>query len=1788
MVNPSIPAGTPTPISAEELLRAIYVRERPFLQTNNWSALRIPIADLIAELCPPPQPVGPIVDLLRLLRLDGKLMFLPDWERWGTEEDETDGAVVPSRTQWEPTPGFPDPPSWVRRSVFLPDDLKHWSLRSRVAEVTRLLFANRERFGLEAATAHLGYQLQPRYRPNRDNCPLTNVVDRLHAMVDAGRFPAAVDRGALKLAIETVAAALRHPSIAAFQERAWEQILESIFEPQRSFDATMITAGVSSGKTFAFLLPALTLVVYRALCGQKGRNRVLVVYPRTSLVEDQYHGLRRLLEQVNIELATRRPGLTIADRPALDAGQMLAQSLDVDASSLAEVLPEVARMGIELILTTPESLKNRMLDPRAVRTYLQHVEMVVFDEIHLMEGLAGCHGIHFVRRLRHLLRDLHNDPTFEPAWVGASATVAEPVEHCARVLTLNQARVTHVFPTQGELQRFGNFHHVFLHTRVGKASVSAITNGVSALVHSRNDCTPYNHYVDPAAPARVPRPSEEIRKTIGFVDSLSTIGRLRYTIADNEKTREPHDMAPPYYSWFYRPAARLRATRGEETSIGTQRLADLRTWCQKCFHGQPARIDASALKVPELSYLRTGLSMSDTAIARSTPPGFPQVLQQLNGTVGNLDQCPFHQHQLCWWFSQDSGERLTIGAGRVPIDQLRVDAYTSKTDAVDSGLHENVNDYFLTDASTVWERAPSIPDTDEAVSLLLASPRIEVGVDFQNVRDGVTHKAMRSAASFQQKIGRVGREDSSDSMIVTFLARRPTDAHFAHQPARLIDSEHLDPIPLKSENPDVVRNHMFAAALEFIASRVSGTIPNGGHELNIIGTGSNKHPPWEDKVSACLAYVLGTRAPLKGYLLAATGHGAAMTSVADEAIDHVVSLLQLFVVDLTGAYATGGNAARLFKDNQRPLATPGFSQVLSELGSLAESLQRLLLEAPAALQGTLRDLLDEVNAPTPAPTSLGAASNALQMATVAAMSSASPQVLAQVFTAIAASTSVASALGSLTLSAPLATLREVHAIVEAFFEDPAPGTRIRGQFYLHDILTKLLPFRRYYPFGLVRTHFQHVNARQVRILIPGKGSPDGQEYESLSTALSELLPGTWNYRWLMPKKSPCGPVDRIAGTGERFANLSLIERPFGAAFEPTGAVLTPAELPVDMPATSVDVPILRPTRLRIDWAHYEPNARYDNHLIGDDDESPREDDPKKRRACPTLPRAFPAIWFRVAQLDAGVPVVGVADPGHPTMSVPHTFPALGRVLFDSIAFSAALKTDRYVYAIDRSYGSGGIESPRIHYRRGGPTPMPVVLGDTLGRTDGLVFKVRRATSDALLAQVAASGHLRGELTIRAMRSFIAKATGCGPFQAEMLRRVLLMEHLDQGGTLSSLGPSSVVAALGSIGKVRYDQIAAALLDGTFAGTDPAEAANARLRQSGWYEDAWLPFLRVQAVAGDFTAQLVGEVARDVLMHTLAVTAIDALGRLVGASDGDLAYFHRPDRDEFYVFDSVEGGNGCSETIAKFMQIPPLRRTLAARGGAASALPSADGFMLLEEAFAACPAQSATRLLVDTCLRGVADPSHLRFPRGLVADLQARIRHEYDPVSGARAIVEHLLVAQPTLFNGWPDLVWLQLLPERFALALRAANVCANVESLRARTHLCVTGCLECVDNGDQSIYGGMRSGEHVSKNLLEAVRSHVLAAEPQSFLQIPPSAAVGQALQANTARPVLDPSGVPVTALIDEDGTPRQVLFTQVLSTVAPDLSIPGGPLLVPSSAPNTWDVRVPFLAGYRDEGPRP
>jgi Lhr-like helicase len=1784
--------------SLADFLRLLHELERPILKANDWEQLRVPVRELFEKAQARFSPVESR-QLLEQLRLEGEVLLLPPWPRWNDEEGPADGKLEQSLKQWQPSTARTksasqkrqavqeeERPSWVPRQVFLPKSPEHWFVRSRVAEVIRLLSANRERFGLETATAHVSYELQERRRPDRESTPLRDVSTRLHQLIDSGTLSGAEDPATLRRAVEIVAAALGNvlqtSSIAAFQERAWASILQTLFAPKSSHRATMITAGVSSGKTFSFLLPALTLVTYRVLTKQGGKPqggkpRVLVIYPRTSLVEDQHRVLRNLLQGINVEL--ERAGLAdrVTEAVALDAGEMLAKSLG-EKGSLAEVLPKVKARGIEIILTTAESLKNRMIDPRAVTTYLEHMELIILDEIHLMEGLAGTHGIYFIRRLRHAARSLRKETDFEPAWVGASATVAEPVEHAATVFSLDHDQVRHIAPRAEELIRFGTFHHALIHTRVGKPSISALTNGVACLVHNRNNSTAHSHYLEPSAEPLERRPTADIEKTLVFVDSLTTIGRLRFTTADNENCHSPYKRPPPYYAWFYQPASRHDATAEEKKEIGHSELEQLREWCRKCHRGEPAELPAERLKVPAADRLKPPI-FSTLRISQNQTmevPGLRRALDDLRGDVGNLDGCPFLKFRLCWWFSQDAGARRALSPGRdlTWIDQNRAIAYTSKTEE-EITLHDDVNDYFRVLPSEIWP--PPFPSNEEqVVSTLLASPRIEVGVDFKKVRDGVTHKALRSAASFQQKAGRVGREDHTDSIIVTFLAHRPTDAHFAHQPTRLIEANHLDPIPLKDQNLDVLKHHLFAAALEWIASRPASEIPSAGRELNIIGTGSDLTPaPWEDKVRACITYLRDHHAEAQAYLLAATEQSREAAPEADEAIRVLIQLLELFVADLSGAYREGRTPAHWFKQNQRVYAEREFEQLMELWPQVSLTLGRLLPQLTSPIHDAVEALSRELDKPTPASQEVHTRAAALHQTVAQVASGIAPSLAGSLFSLVGEAQTLSDLLGKYQDTEDLSRLKKAHEIVKAFFHQVSDKERQKTQYYLHDLLTQLVPFRDYYHYGLVRTHFQHVNEFQVQISL-GRNQEDT---EALGTVLYELLPGSWNYRWVDPRKSFSGLID----ANERGIRLDTIP---GAAFEPLPEVEIPSdEVPIEMPGGTPGgtVKVYRPLRLSIRPIGNQPQVRLDNHLVGDDDEAPSLRDPHLYEKCFTLPRASPATWYRVAPDPKAPPIEakGSPDPAQPLL---HGLPALGRAILEGVTRTSRFQLARYVYALERNYGIS-LPSPILHYRWG---DKPVVLGDTfkLG-TDALTLKLKPLVVKEVLDQALSQPRIRAELTARALRQFIVRTTRCDPFQANMLRKVVLASHLSNGGTLLDLDPSACATAF-IMDRLRFDHLVEELLDGVFAGVDPSEIGDSRQRQEGWYDDVWPMVGQLAIRAGEFNDGFLRDTSWKILVHTFAVCGLEAVSRLVGAVERDLGYFFQADPCEAYVFDSVDGGNGYTETAARFFQIPPLRRAASTKFNPEEGLPSLDGFTLLQQAMATCPAQIATRVLFEACQKTVPKPENLSFPKGPPEDLQARIRHEFNDLSGAQPIIDDLLRKKPTLFSTWEDLLWLELCPEWFTKELVDANVCSNFESLRSRTHVCVTGCLECIDNGSQSLYGALASREHVSRNLLDLLKQHCVTTEQQSYLSF------SKATEPSMEDEIRNREG---TALLVASGAPLAVTITfasQTLTLPVPrqeetrEPTLDSAELLKKAGLPKRWEVHIPLLVSFRDEKPLP
>ena len=165
----------------------------------------------------------------------------------------------------------------------------------------------------------------------------------------------------------------------------------------------VLASPTASGKTLAFALPALE----RAL--QQPGARALYLYPTKALIADQLRALRGLTARLEL-----RVGVLTGDTPR---EQRIALANDPPT----------------ILLANPDILHYSLLpDHRRWRQLLGSLSVIALDELHAYRGVFGAHVALVVRRLRRLMHAYGADPAF----IAASATIADPVELAEHVVGL--------------------------------------------------------------------------------------------------------------------------------------------------------------------------------------------------------------------------------------------------------------------------------------------------------------------------------------------------------------------------------------------------------------------------------------------------------------------------------------------------------------------------------------------------------------------------------------------------------------------------------------------------------------------------------------------------------------------------------------------------------------------------------------------------------------------------------------------------------------------------------------------------------------------------------------------------------------------------------------------------------------------------------------------------------------------------------------------------------------------------------------------------------------------------------------------------------------------------------------------------------------------------------------------------------------------------------------------------------------------------------------------------------
>lgn len=253
------------------------------------------------------------------------------------------------------------------------------------------------------------------------------------------------------------------------QAQAVESILHSIRGD--TDQDTIITVPTATGKTECFVIPALQSAVAADRDTDFPRDiKSLIVYPQKALETDQLERLVKYTYYIN-ENRSGRDAITIGiydgDTPRgafelsngqnvrgltcpvcdeklewdQDAETLLCRSQNehrrpVEVDFLELTRNDVEANGADILITNPEALEFRFYSSEARELVdSDALDLVVLDEAHVWQGNGGKAIGHFISRLRQ---------RYDPTFVLASATIANPTDFAQQLLAREQYAITHV------------------------------------------------------------------------------------------------------------------------------------------------------------------------------------------------------------------------------------------------------------------------------------------------------------------------------------------------------------------------------------------------------------------------------------------------------------------------------------------------------------------------------------------------------------------------------------------------------------------------------------------------------------------------------------------------------------------------------------------------------------------------------------------------------------------------------------------------------------------------------------------------------------------------------------------------------------------------------------------------------------------------------------------------------------------------------------------------------------------------------------------------------------------------------------------------------------------------------------------------------------------------------------------------------------------------------------------------------------------------------------------------
>ena len=1032
--------------------------------------------------------------------------------------------------------------------------------------------------------------------------------------------------------------------------------------------------------------------------------------------------------------------------------------------------------------------------------------------------------------------------------------------------------------------------------------------------------------------------------------------------------------------------------------------------------------------------------------------------------IENLDRCPFSKAGLCWYSSKDHigtnrpspAETLNgwktparRDLGYHPVSGGRVVPFTSSTKFNAIELN-SMDEVFRTNAQKMFKLGGKPRDQEEeCTSLVLGSPRLEVGIDLNQVQDGITFRAMTDPASLQQKVGRVGREAGADSLVLHVVTANIRDQFYFRNPTRLLNPEYLQAIPLHAENKIIACHHYFMAIVDFLCLD-AGKVANEGDRLALVN--DHKHSPqswgkWEEKVKGANDFLFGASSSgnldnLKSFLTILGAQEEEVWSGED--------------VDVLPPESSPGDgqfgAIQVFKHEF------GSKFFLTPL-DLREDRDYTVAE----FAGTRGEIAVNFAEPDPC------------------LTRHNQFVLKELYDPPGKSVISRSNLANL--------------LQRDLFVHGIPRKGIKGDF----------------PFVWASSMFSLVGTRSAAIVELKEGADQSQWhkplcYESISMVTTQLLPGTVNYRFgASPKKVPTRIGDDsshphgISEAGSKKVYIIYLDLS-GHHFEKAGcSKIAVEDSPEDVKR---ELSVVVPVEIPVIASSPTPSVCPASNLLDDDEELERRS--RESFQLQTPPKTYALRWLRVESgANSLIPCRFASFATEHGCSDPEDYPKpLALDIFSEISFHEDLHLTEFSWGSERTYASRRVDPVRFVF-------LSSEGNERLGighnyKAPGVEFKLALSEGskienfiDQLLANT--QSQVYQSLLIQYLHHFLKSVLRDESFfLVNDLVRIILCKLLkgwlnpgDQPPADSPLisideikdsfdpdSPKSLISDSGEFRRICFLLAAMRRTDGDeiFGETEPHLGS-------------------IASNIADFNESNFRNCIREILLNTFGLALRKAGMKLTGAEDENLGYFYKIKEGfaSIYLFDRDEYGNGTCDLIREQLHISLAERTLNERLRSMMVdidpLPSFDFAACFEEELNECDNHQAAAMAFHG--NDCSSPP--------LSEIQPLCKGESKSAQGIFDYVRSELGLNDfscfTLFQACPE----YLLEDSEKRAggpgkglVGEGQAYLTYESFENSMRFCTSGCIACLDEPEHNLKGGIESSLNVNTLALNAFYAFTL------------------------------------------------------------------------------------------------